>query len=116
MDQKSSTNHHWERLWAAWGVLGQFGVASGLLRGASSRLGGVLKPLGPSWGRLGGVFDRLGGVLRASIVRRGASWLRLGPSWVLLGFKFHAKRLLNLGMPSWVRFFNGCSSEFASEL
>ena len=63
---------------------------------------------------LGGVLERLGGVLGASWGVLGASWGVTWASWGHLVPHFQSKAWLNLGMLSWMAFFNRLN-EFASE-
>ena len=82
--------------------------------------------LGPFWGHLGPFWKRAGGVLGASGVRLRVSWEppwpvlwasceRLGASWRHIVLDVHAKRSLNLGMPSQMPFLNRFVSDLASE-
>ena len=105
----------WRRLGASWGVLEAFW--------------GVLGGLEPSWGRLESILKRLGGVLGSSWRRPGAvlgtSWSVLGPLGASCGrlgsvlevscVWFSGQSGLNLGMLSWMSFFNWFLMDFASK-
>ena len=94
------------------------GASWGRLGDVLEHLGGVLERpdsivgcLGAVLGHLGPFWKRAGGVLGASGVRLRVSWEppwpvlwasceRLGASWRHIVLDVHAKRSLNLGMPS----------------
>ena len=76
----------------------------GRLVAVLGRLGGVLGRLEATWGRLG-----------ASWRPRGASCGRLGSFLAVFHARFSIQRGLNLGMLSWMPFFNGFLHDFASQ-
>ena len=67
--------------------------------------------LGRSWGHLGASWGRLGGVLG----RLGPSCGRLGGVLEVSCARFSVQRGLNLGMLSWIPFFNRFLVDFASQ-
>ena len=81
--------------------------------------GGVLRAswesswatLGRSWGHLGASWGRLGGVLG----RLGASCGCLGDVLEVSCARFSVQRGFNLGMLSWIPFFNRFLVDFASQ-
>ena len=81
--------------------------------------GGVLRAswepsgaaLGRFWGHLGASWGRLGGVLG----RLGPSCGRLGGVLEVSCARFSVKRGLNLGMLSWIPFFNRFLVDLASQ-
>ena len=81
--------------------------------------GGVLRA---SWEPSGAALGRFWGHLGASWGRPGGGLVRFGPSCGRLGgvlevscARCSVQRGLNLGMLSWIQFFNRCLVDFASQ-
>ena len=94
---------------ASWGILGRLGSILGCLSEFRAVLGASWEYFGPSGKRLGVVLEaswiRLGDVLG----RRGPSWTsrgRLGSILEVSCARFSIQRGLDLGMLSWMPFFN----------
>ena len=122
IDQKSPNIEVWRRLGgvleASWGVLGRLGSILGCLGKFRAVLRASWEYLEPSGKRPGSSWRRPGDVLGTSwsvLGPLGASCGRLGSVLEVSCVWFSGQSGLNLGMLSWMSFFNWFLMDFASK-